>query len=138
VTDQEIFETFRTLACGVVGVREADITLASNLVEDLGAESIDLLDLTFLVEEKFGVTIEPNEFEKEARRRIPGGEYERDGLLTEAALLELRQLMPEVDPTRFAPGLRKMDIPSLLTVGVFVHIIGRKLKAREQETSHGH
>ena len=137
MTEEEIFEAFRELASGVLGVRPAEVTMASNLVEELGAESIDLLDLTFLVEEKFGVTIEPNEFEREAKRRIPGGEYERDGVLTEAALSELRALMPEVDPGRFVHGLRKADVPSLLTVGVFVHIISRKLQSRKQEAGHG-
>ena len=136
MTELEIFERFRALACEVLGVRDAEVGMGSNLVNDLGAESIDLLDLVFLVEEKFGVPIEPNEFEKEVRRRIPDGEYERDGILTDTALDELRRLMPEVDPARFVRGLRRAEIPSLLTVGVFVHIIGRKLEAAGLETRH--
>jgi len=137
MTEAEIFEQFRPLACEALGAREAEVAMGSNLVDDLGAESIDLLDLVFLVEEKFGVSIEPNEFEREARRRIPDGEYERDGILTDAALDELRRLMPEVNPARFAHGLRRAEIPALLTVGVFVHIIGRKLNGTAQEAEHG-
>jgi hypothetical protein len=47
--------------------------------------------------------------------------------LTDEALAELRALLPEVDPNKFKPGLRKTDLPSLLTVSFFVHLIYRKL-----------
>ena len=75
----------------------------SVLMDDLGAESLDLLDLSFLIEEAFGVTIAADEFERQATSRMPGGVYERDGLLTEEAVGELRKALPEVPP-REAPA----------------------------------
>jgi acyl carrier protein len=128
--EQEVFERLRPLIQEVTGVRPDSIRLESVLVHDLGAESIDLLDLSFLIEQEFGITIEANEFEKEARQRIPGGVYERDGFLTAEALEELRRSIPEVEPAKFAPGLRKVDVPALLTVSVFIHLIQRKLGQR--------
>jgi len=131
LTEQDVFTQLRPLIAEVTGVRGNDIGMQSRLVEDLGAESIDLLDLTFLIEQEFGVTIGPNEFEQDARERIPGGEYEKDGVLTDAALAELRASLPEVDPSRLTPGLRKVDVPLLLNVAVFVHLIQRKMEAAD-------
>lgn len=129
MTEQEVLSRLKPLMTNTLGVRPEDIEMNSNVVEELGAESIDLLDLSFLIEQEFGITIEANEFEKEARSRLPGGEYERDGYLTEEALRELQAAMPEVPPDRFAKGLRKADVPLLLNVAVFVHLIQRKVAA---------
>ncbi len=130
MTEQEVFEKLQGLIKNVLGIKTDKIQMGSVLVKDLGAESIDLLDLSFLIEDNFGLTIEPNEFEKEVKKRIPGGEYEKDGFLTEAALEELRKSLPEVDQSKLVKGLRKADIPSLLTVAVFVHLIMRKMEKK--------
>ena len=130
MTEQEIFEKLRVLIRQVLGIKLDTIAMSSVLVSDLGAESIDLLDLSFLIEDTFGITIEPNEFEKEAKARIPDGVYEKNGFITEEGLTQLRRALPEVDQNRIVTGLRKADVPSLLTVGVFVHLIQRKLAAK--------
>lgn len=130
MTEQEVFEKLRGLIRQVLGIKLETIAMTSVLVSDLGAESIDLLDLSFLIEDTFGITIEPNEFEKEAKTRIADGVYEKNGFITEEGLTQLRRALPEVDQTRIVTGLRKADVPSLLTVGVFVHLIQRKLAAK--------
>jgi acyl carrier protein len=134
MTNQEIFEQLKPLLVEVLGVSTDEIQMSSVLVADLGAESIDLLDLSFRIEEKFKVTIEANEIEREAKRRLPGGEYEKNGYLTEAALAEIRQAVPELDPGRIVPGLRKTDLPSLLNVAFFVKLVARKLAAKPEGT----
>jgi acyl carrier protein len=139
VSQQEILERLRPLIREVTGAGAEQIRMGSVLVADLGAESLDLLDLSFLIEEEFGITIEANEFERQARERMGGQAYEEDGYLTGAALAELARALPELEGRHFAPGLRKMDIPALLTVAVFVHLIQRKLaeKGRGQADAHG-
>ena len=124
---ERILEELKPLIREVTGARLEDIRTESILVEDLGAESIDLLDLSFLIEEHFGVTIQADEFEQEARERIGSGEYDEDGVLTDAALAQLKEALPEVDAARLAPGLRKTEVPALLPVSVFSRIIERKL-----------
>ena len=133
MTEQQIFEKLIPLIREITGVREDQIKMESGLMMDLGAESIDLLDFSFLVEEEFGITIEADEFEQQAKKRIPGGVYENDGLLTEKALEELRKALPEVPAEYLKPGLKKIELPSVLNVAVFVHIIQRKLAEKSQE-----
>lgn len=126
-TENEILEKLKPLLEEVLGVRPAEIHPHSELVAHLGAESIDLLDLTFRIEEAFKVRIEANELEREAIKQLPGGVFEKDGQLTEEALVELRRAAPELDPAKLVAGLRKADLPVLLTVGFFVSLIQRKL-----------
>ncbi len=134
MTEEEIFGALKPLVVEVTGAKPEDVRPDSVLVEDLGAESIDLLDLSFLIESKFGVPIEANEFEKKARAVIPGGVYEKEGLLTDEALAALRVALPEIPGARLSRGLRKADLPSLLTVSVFVHLIRRKLQEKAGES----
>jgi len=133
MNEKEVLERLTPLLSEALGVNESDVRMDAGLVENLGAESIDLLDLSFLIEREFGITIGPNEFEMAARERLPGGEYEKDGYLVPEALEELKKVLPEVPGERFAAGLRKADIPSLLTVAVFVHLIQRKTDERTGE-----
>lgn len=133
MTEQEIFEKLIPLIREITGAREDQIRMETGLMTDLGAESIDLLDFSFLVEEEFGITIEADEFEQQATERIPGGVYDNDGLLTDKALEELRKALPEVPAEYLQPGLKKIEWPSVLNVAVFVHVIQRKLAGQSQE-----
>jgi len=128
MTEQEIFEKLQGLIRGVLVVKPEEITMDKTLIGDLGAQSIDLLDLSFLIEDTFKITIAPNEFESDVKKSLPGEVFEKDGLLTEAALDELRKRLPEVDQRRLQPGFRKAELPTILTVGVFVHLIQRKME----------
>lgn len=133
MTENEVFQKLLPLIREVTGARAEQVRMASCVMQDLGAESIDLLDLSFLIEESFGIGIEPDEFEKQAAGRMSGVPYEKDGYLTEAALAELRQALPEVPAEKLQPGLKKIELPSVLNVAVFVHIIQRKLAEKAQE-----
>jgi acyl carrier protein len=136
MTEPEILEQLRPLLVEALGVSPERIRPESVLVTDLGAESIDLLDLSFRIEEHFHVTIEANEIEREVKRRLPGGIYEKDGVLTEEALAEIGRLAPELPQDKLLPGLRKNDLPTLLTVSFFVHLISRKLSQPTEGASH--
>jgi acyl carrier protein len=131
MTEQEVFATLVPLVQEVTGAPEDQVRMESVLVEDLGAESLDLLDLSFLIEETFGVTHGADEFERQARDAMPGGIYDRDGLLTEEAIRRLREALPEVPPEKLQPGLPKLALPRVLNVAVFVHLIERKLAEKE-------
>ena len=132
MTEQEIFEALRPLIRTVTAVPEEQIRMVSNLMEDLGAASLDLLDLSFLIEEAFGITLASDELQRQVTERLSGAAYEENGFVTEAALAELRRLLPEVPPAKLQPPLARVALPSVLNVAVFVHLIERKLAARDE------
>jgi len=133
MTDKEILDRLIPLIREVTGARADEVTMDSYLMRELGAESIDLLDLSFLIEETFGITLEPDEFESRARQSLSGVSYEKDGRLTPEALAELRKALPEIEPSLLREGLRKIEVPAVLNVAVFVHVIQRKLAERVRE-----
>jgi acyl carrier protein len=135
MTEQEIFQKLLPLVREVTGARPEQIKMDSSLMQDLGAESIDLLDFSFLIEEEFDVTIESDEFERQATERIDDGIYEKDGLLTDEALAELKKALPEIPSDQLKPGLKKIELPSVLNVAVFVHLVQRKLTEKTGENS---
>ena len=113
MTEKEVFEKLVPLVREITGARKEQIKMESGLMMDLGAESIDLLDFSFLIEEKFGISIEADEFEKQARTRISEGTYETDGILTDQALEELKKALPEVPSEHLKPGLKKIELPGI-------------------------
>ena len=135
MTEEEIFEKLMPLVREVTGVREEQITMESGLMQDLGAESVDLLDFSFLIEETFNIVINADEFEQQTSKRLNDKEYEKDGILTNEALEELRKALPEVPGEYLKPGLKKIELPGILNVAVFVHLIQRKLAEKSQEVT---
>jgi len=135
MTENEVLEKIVPLIREVSGAKEGEVTMDSYLMADLGAESIDLLDLSFLIEETFDITIEADEFESSIRQSLGGADYEKDGYLTPDALVALGRILPEVDKKYLQQGLRKIAIPSVLNVAVFVHMIQRKLDSEVREVN---
>jgi len=124
----EIFETLRSALATMLGLDPAEITMQSSLIEDLGAESLDLLDLTFQIEEAFDVKIDPNEFSRAAAAGLSESElFEADGrTFTPQGLEALRRRMPEIGADKFVLGLDRTRLPRLLTVETFVNLVQRK------------
>lgn len=133
--DTEILAALTPLVVEVTRADFAEIRMESCLMTDLGAASLDLLDLSFLIEERFAIRLEADEFTSQVAASVPGGVYERpDGFLTNEGLAVLRSYLPEIPAQKLAGPMRRTEIPSVLTVGVFVHLIQRKLAEKEVQT----
>ncbi|NTU41490.1 MAG: acyl carrier protein [Nitrospirales bacterium] len=125
--DEEIFTATRRCIAETTGCREEEISLDSSVIDDIGADSLDLLDLVFRLEQEFGIRITRGEIELKARQTLPETDFEREGLLTPEAKKALKEALPEVDPARVDAISRKNDIPRLLTVRTFVRLVSSKL-----------
>jgi acyl carrier protein len=104
-----------------------EVSANSLLMKDLGAESIDFLDIMFRLEKEFDIKIPQREIERQARGDMTPEEFEVDGILKPKGAQRLRELIPEIDPTAWREGMALRELPSLFTVGVFVGIVQRKL-----------
>jgi len=133
--EAEILQALTPLIVEVTRAAPEEIRVDSCLMTDLGAASLDLLDLSFLIEERFGIRLEADEFTSQAQAGLPGGVLEHDGFLTEEGLAALRRFLPEVPPQKLAGPMRRTEIPTVLTVAVFVHLIQRK---RAEKEAHAH
>lgn len=124
VADQEIGDTVCRVVAEALG-RDVEVRVTSNLMNDLGAESLDFLDIVFKLEQTFGIQITRGEMERAARGDMSDEEFAPGGVISEAGLQRLRELMPEA-ADRIHPGLRPMQILSLFSVQTFVNIVNAK------------
>ena len=118
----EIEEKVRLLVAEAVGRPAAAVTLDARLVEDLGADSLALLDLVFMLERAFGIQITRGEIERSARGDLSDEEFAPGGVVSETGLARLRALMPEAE-ARLRPGLRQGQILTLFSARTFTSIV---------------
>jgi acyl carrier protein len=130
-TDEQIFAKVREAFVEALGVDEDDVTMEAKVIEDLGAESLDFLDIVFRLERAFDVKIPRGDLERKVQESMGDEPYEVDGLLTERALRELRAAMPEVPLAEIQPGLKAKDIAKLFRVATFHNICVKLLQMKE-------
>ncbi len=129
---QTIYPEVAKIVADVLGIEESKVTLTSRLIQDLGAESIDFLDLIFRLERQFNVKIPRGQIEKEVRGALQSEDFEKAGVVTDKGREVLRSYLAEVPAEHFKPGLKVHEIPTLFTVETFCKLVLRA-KARQQE-----
>src|SRR5262245_55631396 len=100
-----------------LNVDEDEVRPAATLQGDLGAESIDFLDIVFRLEREFGIRIPRSElFPESIFQGDP--DFVHEGRVTDKGMAELRSRMPYADLSRFDPDRRLDGVPDLFTVGL--------------------
>ena len=128
-TKEEIFEKIQTALVDALGVDDDEVTPAATLVGDLGAESIDFLDIVFRLEKTFKISIPRGELFPEDV--LTNAQYIQDGKVTEAGIAELRKRMPFADLDDFAQNPVVQDFGNLLTVADMCRFVEGKLEQSE-------
>ena len=128
MTKDDIFQKVAATLVEALNVDEDQVSLSATLQGDLGAESIDFLDIVFRLERAFGIKIPRNELFPES---IFSGDpdFVKDGKVTEKGLSELRSKMPYADLASFERNPTLEGIGDLFTVDLIVSYIESKLKA---------
>ncbi len=113
-----------------IGVERDDLAMDKTLLDDLGADSLDLLDLVFNLEQAFGITIPRGEFERRARTILGDAPFEENGVITDAGVEALRIGMPEA-ASRIHTGMRTHQLPMLFTVQSFYNMVAERVATPE-------
>ena len=109
-----------------LNVDEDEIAPTATLQGDLGAESIDFLDIVFRLEREFGIKIPRGElFPDSVFRGDP--DLVHDGRVTDRGMAELRSRMPWADLSGFEHDRRLGAVPDLFTVGLLTRYVTWKL-----------
>jgi acyl carrier protein len=124
----EIYEKVSATLVDALNVEQEEIKPTSTLQGDLGAESIDFLDIVFRLEREFGIKIPRNElFPESIFQGDP--DFVQNGKVTPKGLDELRQKMPFADISRFEKNPELTAISDLFTVEMITKYIEGKLSA---------
>ena len=128
VSREKVFQEVQEVLVDALGVDNDEVTADATLMGDLGAESIDFLDIVFRLEKAFGIKIPREElFPAESLMNNPG--LVNNGKLTEKGLIELKEAMPHTDFGSFEddPDINKLG--NLFTVNSIVNYVETKLQA---------
>ncbi len=126
-TKAEVFEKVKEALVEALGVDEEEVQPEATMVGDLGAESIDFLDIVFRLEKAFSIEIPRSELFPEDV--LTNADFVQDGRVTPAGLEMLKQRMPFADLTRFEANPVVQEFGNLLTVNDLCRYVETKVGA---------
>ena len=122
----EVFEKVQEVLVDALGLDDDEVTPEATLMGDLGAESIDFLDIVFRLEKAFDIKV-PREELFPAESVLNNPEYVSGGKLTDKGLAELKDKMPHTDLSEFEKDPDVNKIADLFTVNAIVNFIETKV-----------
>ena len=123
----EVFEKVREALVDALGVDDEEVTPEATMVGDLGAESIDFLDIVFKLEKGFDIQIPRDELFPDDI--LTNAEYVQDGVVTADGLAKLKDRMPFADLSKFEQNPQVQDFGNLLTVQDLCNYVSSKVGA---------
>jgi acyl carrier protein len=124
-----IFPKVAATMADALGCEVERVKRDASLIDDLGAESIDFLDIVFRLERTFKVKIPRGKIIEDARGDLSEADFEKSGVVTEAGLERLKTYLSEVPRERFTSPMKVADIARLFTTETFCKIVIRQQQA---------
>ena len=118
--EPERYERVKACFMEALELEEDELEWDSTILDDLGAESLDLLDIVFRLEREFDIQIPRGGLVAEA-------DAEENGRLTDSGAARLREVMPEVPASDIHTGLKTSEIPTLFRVATFYNLVSTLL-----------
>lgn len=128
VSREDIFQKVRTALVEALSVDEDEVTEDAKLQADLGAESIDILDIVFRLEKAFNIKIPQDELIP--RDVLSNPEFVHNKRLNGVGLEALRKAMPHADLSAFEKDPDIEKITDVFTVGTIINFVQSKLASR--------
>ena len=125
-SNEEVYDKVRDVLIDALGLDDDEVTEGATLIGDLGAESIDFLDIVFRLEKEFDIKIPRGELFPENLAAADSG-FVVDEKVTEEGISQLREKMPHADIDSFAADPRVAAIPDLFTVKMICGYVGSRL-----------
>ena len=121
----EIARSVKAIVSQALRVDEHKIDLNASLIKDLGAESIDFLDIVFRLEKEFKIKIPKGELFPE--KLLTDTRFVKNGHITETGVEELKKKIPTADWGAFSQNPLVANLGDVFTVGMIVDYLSEKL-----------
>jgi acyl carrier protein len=125
MSQEEVFKKVQDVLVDALGVDAEDITPQAKLVADLGAESIDFLDIVFRLEKTFGIKVQQSELFPDNVLSDP--QYVQGGKVTDLGMAELRKRMPHSNLDEFDKNRSVQEFSNVFTVETIVKFVQAKI-----------
>ena len=128
-TKEEVFDKVKDSLIEALGLDDDEVKPEATMVGDLGAESIDFLDIVFRLEKAFEIEIPRKELFPEDI--LTNAEFVEGGKVTETGINEIKTRMPFIDLSKFEENPVVQDFGNLLTVSDLCRYISGKVGAAD-------
>lgn len=125
---QEVLQKVQDILTDALGVDEGEVAEDASLVADLGAESIDFLDIVFRLEKTFNIKIPRGDLFPEDL--LSDESYVQEGKLTPQGLKVLKEKVPYVNLSEFEKNPDISGLANLFTVGMIVSYVTNRLASQ--------
>ncbi len=125
---QEVLQKVKDILTDALGVDEGEVAEDASLVADLGAESIDFLDIIFRLEKTFNIKIPRGDLFPEDL--LSDENYVQEGKLTPQGLKVLKEKVPYVNLSEFEKNPDISGLANLFTVGMIVNYVTNRLASQ--------
>jgi acyl carrier protein len=123
----EIDQAVKDAVAEALALDEHEVTADATITADLGAESIDLLDVLFRIERATGVKLEAADLADYIQGGIPDEEFGDDnGKVSDVGIAQLEQVMPQIDASALVGQLDAERVIDLFTVANLVELVVRR------------
>ena len=126
-TDEEILQTIKEIVAKVVLMEPDEIEEDASLVDDIGLESIDFLDVAFRLEETYGISLPRQGFVQRFVDKLGPEALAKDGKISPQGVKLLRLGFPEVDPARIHEGMNEGEVFYLVSAKTYLNLVKRGL-----------
>jgi acyl carrier protein len=127
MSPEEVEARMRALVADSLALPKDDVKTESRLFEDLGADSLDFIDIVFSIEKAFGVKVRDSELDFLSRLDFSSPEVMRDGYLTRETLERLGEWLPPLREVAAQDRVTPRDLFSLISVETLCLLVARKL-----------
>ncbi len=119
----EILKSVQEVIHQSSGVALETIQPDATLFDDLAIDSIDMVDILFNLERKYGIELKISEIEQFSKAELGDEPFEIDQIITEKGLEVLKRNLPDLNATKLVHGITINDIIRLITVKTLAHLV---------------
>lgn len=130
LTDEEIENRVLEVIARSMDRPVSEVTPTSSLEMDLGAQSLDYLDIAFSLEREFRVQFPRTDFFQRASDHFGEENLAKNGVISDLGLKLLAVGMPELEAAQLKPGLRVDEVRRMFTVATFVRVTKQLLESK--------
>ncbi|HUG82914.1 MAG TPA: phosphopantetheine-binding protein [Euzebya sp.] len=123
-TRDQVTEAVHEAVVDALALEDDEVTPDATLMDELGAESIDLLDILFRLERSVGVKIQASDLNEHVQGGIPDEEFgDENEVVTPAGMAQLKKVMPQIDAEELTGKLKADEVMNHFTVDNLVDLV---------------
>jgi acyl carrier protein len=127
---EEIYQAMRSLVADSLALKEDEIQPQCRLTDDLGADSLDFIDIIFGMEKKFGIKLRDGELDFILRLDFSSPQVMRQGYLTLETIERLKKRLPALEQVQDPAKVTPAQLFSLITIETLCLMVEEELGKR--------